>query len=82
MRAVYTGLILAEDLRDLDVSLNQLAPLSTWRTDPGTAPQYWMNPQANYAVKLAEHSTGKSIAREVIPYRAAWLSACSTLDTT
>lgn len=37
----------------------------------GTTAQYWMNLQTSYELKLAEHTAGANIAREVIPYRAA-----------
>jgi antitoxin HigA-1 len=91
---LHPGLILAEDLQDIDVSINQLAralrvPMNRISAIVngkrgitagtalrlahyfGTSAQYWMNLQANYDLQLAEHASGKSIAREVIPYRAA-----------
>jgi addiction module HigA family antidote len=94
MTPIHPGTILAEDLRDAGVSLNQLAralrvPMNrisaivngkrSITADTalrlsryfGTSAQYWMNLQAAYDLRLAEHISAARIEREVLPRNAA-----------
>jgi addiction module HigA family antidote len=89
----HPGAILAEDLQDIGVSLNQLArslrvPMNRISAIVngkrgitadtalrlahyfGTSAQYWIHLQANYDLQRTELALGKTIAREVIPFRA------------
>ncbi len=91
---IHPGAILAEDLRDLGVSLNRLAralrvPMNrisaivngkrSITADTalrlaryfGTSAQYWMNLQAAYDLRMAEHVSATRIKREVLPRHTA-----------
>ena len=58
---IRPGEILAEDLADVAVSLNEVEP----------SLQYWMNLQSAYDLAVAERNKGYQRQRDVTPRRAA-----------
>jgi addiction module HigA family antidote len=50
------------------ISADTALRLSQWM---GTTPEYWMNLQRNYELRLAEQEHGEEIRREIIPMQPA-----------
>lgn len=63
MRAVHPGEVLKDELDELSVTPTEFA-----RHWFGTDPQFWLNLQSAYEIRIAEEKAGREIA--ALPVRA------------